>query len=64
MLFIIANMLEKINESKISEWFNKANGISGILIDIIMIQGCWKSLFKNRTYSCMYTSNIKVTHTT
>ena len=40
MLFIIANMLEKINESKISEWFNKANGISGILIDIIMIQGC------------------------
>ena len=30
MLFIIANMLEKINESKISEWFNKANGISGI----------------------------------
>jgi len=44
MLFIIANMLETINESKISEWFNKANGISGmegkILIDIIMIQGC------------------------
>ena len=38
MLFIIANMLETINEFKTS---NEISGIEGkILIDIIMIQGC------------------------